>query len=170
MKYTKQQLFEAALALNGEDKKYVITVEGDKIITRVKWMDATLFSPTSISNEMREFEYIVKVNDNGTYTEIAKTISSGTSLSTGGFSLNKRGMIGGNTYTKTIAFGRNNQTGELGIISTSFSSKEYKSPIKELMKSSGYKKKMSMAAISAIIISIFAVLTVIAAAILAYGN
>ena len=52
MKFTKQQLFESALALNGDDKKYVITVEGDKIITRVKWMDAVFFSPTAISDEM----------------------------------------------------------------------------------------------------------------------
>lgn len=43
MKYTKEQLFESALALNGDDKKYIITVEDNKIITRIKWMDAVFF-------------------------------------------------------------------------------------------------------------------------------
>lgn len=166
MHLTKEELFESALALNGDDKRYIITVENNKIITRVKWMDATLFSPRSISREMKAFEYIVKVNDNGTYTEITKTLSSGTSLSSGGISLSKGGLYGGNTYSKTIAFGKNNQTGELGMVNISFNSKEYKHPVKELMKSSGFKKKASPVAISAIIVSAFAVLFALTAAIL----
>lgn len=166
MKYTKKQLFEASLALNGDDKKYIITVEDDKIITRVKWMDATLFSPTSISKQMEEFEYIVKVNDNGTYSEITKLSSKGGSLSPRGGILNKETVIGGRARKKTIAFGKDNQTGEVGVIDASFSSEEYKHPIKELLKSAGYKKKISPVAIGAIAFSISASLFVLAVAVL----
>ncbi len=166
MKYTKKQLLDAALALNGEDKKYIITVEDDKIITRVKWMDATLFSPTSISKQMEEFEYIVKVNDNGTYSEITKLSSKGSSLSPRGGILNKETVIGGRARKKTIVFGKDNQTGEVGIINVSFNSEEYKRPIKELLKSAGYKKKVSFVAIGAIAFSISAALFVLAVAVL----
>ena len=39
---TIQQVLNGALSLNGNDKKYIITVEGNKIITSVKWMQPSL--------------------------------------------------------------------------------------------------------------------------------
>lgn len=144
MKFTKQQLFESALALNGDDKKYVITVEGDKIITRVKWMDAVLFSPTAISDEMRDFEYTVRVNDNGTYNEIEKYVSSSKSAGVGGLSFGKNVFVGKRKqYSRTIGLGIDKQKDDSGVIvDITFNSDEYKDPIRTLMKASGYKKKM----------------------------
>ena len=42
----KEEVLSKALSLNNDTKNYVVTVEEDKIITQVKWMDATFFSPT----------------------------------------------------------------------------------------------------------------------------
>lgn len=39
-----QEVLRGALSLNGNDKKYVVTVEGNQIITTVKWMDAMFCS------------------------------------------------------------------------------------------------------------------------------
>lgn len=141
MKYTKEQIFESALALNGDGKKYVITVEDNKIITRVKWMDAVLFSPTSISNEMRDFEYTVALNDDGTYYEVEKYVDSSGSAHGGGLGYSKR-VFYGKRASRTIGLGVNKQTGEAGIVDVSFNSAEYIRPVKELMQNSGYKKKM----------------------------
>ncbi len=144
MKITKEQLFESALALNGDDKKYVITVEDDKIVTRVKWMDAVFFSPTSVSDEMRDFEYTVKVNDNGTYNEIEKYVSSSKSAGVGGLSWRKNVFVGKRKqFSRTIGLGIDKQKDEPGVIvDVTFNSEEYKDPVRTLMKTSGYKKKM----------------------------
>lgn len=143
MKLTKAQLLEAALALNGDDKSYQITVEDDKIITRVKWMDAMFFSPDAITEEMKTFTYTVKVNDNGTYTEVDKTVSKSTSAKSGGFGYQKSVFVGKQiTVDKTIGLGKNKQTGQTGVIGITFNSEEYKNPVRTLLKNSGYKKKM----------------------------
>lgn len=141
MKYTKEQLFASALALNGDGKRYIITVEDNKIITRVKWMDAVLFSPTSVSNEMREFEYSVTVNDDGTYYEVEKYVDTSGSVHSGGLGFSKRAFYG-KRASRTVVFGLDQQTGKTGIVDVSFNSAEYIKPVKELMQNAGYKKKM----------------------------
>ena len=138
---TKQEVLQGALALNGDDKKYVITVEGNQIITRVKWMDAVLFSPTSVSNEMREFEYTVTVNDDGTYYEVEKHVDTSGSAHGSGVGFRKR-VFYGKRASRTIGLGIDKQTGKTGIVDVSFSPAEYIKPVKELMQNSGYKKKM----------------------------
>ncbi|MBR5825575.1 MAG: hypothetical protein IKY78_00670 [Clostridia bacterium] len=142
MKANVQEVLNAALALNGDDKKYVITVEGNKIITRVKWMDTTFFSPDSITNEMRNFEYIVEVGENGKYKELDKSVSVSKSAGKGGFNFKKSIFIGKEiTYDRTVGLGRDNQTGETGIVSNRFYSEEYKAPVRRLLESHGYKRK-----------------------------
>lgn len=143
MKMTKEELFEAALALNGDDKKYEITVKDDKIITRVKWMDATFFSPDSVTEEMKEFEYTVRVSDHGKYTELDQSVSVTKSADRGGIGMKKSIFVGKQiTFSKTVGVGKDNQTGETGVISNTFYSEEYKKPVRTLLKESGYKKKM----------------------------
>lgn len=141
MKYTKEQILASALALNGDGKRYVITVEGNKIFTRVKWMDAVLFSPTSVSNEMREFEYTVTVNDDGTYYEVEKYVDTSGSVHGGGLRFEKRAFYG-KRASRTVGLGIDQQTGKAGIVDVSFNSAEYIKPVKELMQNAGYKKKM----------------------------
>ena len=46
------QVLNGALALNGNDKKYVITVEENRIITTAKWMDAVFFAPNTVTDEV----------------------------------------------------------------------------------------------------------------------
>lgn len=163
----KEQLFEQALALNGNDKKYVITVEENKIITRVKWMDATFFSPGSVSNEMREFEYTVEIATNGKYRELDKSVSASKSLNSNGASYNKSIFVGKQiSFDKTIGVGKNKQDGETGIINASFNSEEYKAPVRNLLKDFGYKKKMGILGKIFICASVFAIAAIIAAVIL----
>lgn len=136
MKAQKQQILQAALALNGVDKKYVISVEGDKIITRVNWMNANFFSPGAVTNEMRMFEYAVKINDNGTYSEITGSACSTATVNAGGASYRGGAFVGNQvSYNRTVGFGPN------GPINISFNSEEYKAPVRSLLESYGCKKK-----------------------------
>lgn len=163
----KEQVFEQALALNGNDKKYMITVEENKIITRVKWMDATFFSPGSISNEMREFEYTVEIDTNGKYRELDKSVSASKSINSNGASYNKSIFVGKQiSFDRTIGIGKNKQDGETGIIDVSFNSEEYKTPVRNLLKNLGYKKKMGILGKIIIGASVFAISAIIAAVIL----
>lgn len=58
---TKQEILQGALALNCNDKKYTITVEGDKIIIETKYRSTSVREST--------FRCIAQLKDNKTYTE-----------------------------------------------------------------------------------------------------
>jgi hypothetical protein len=58
---TKQEVLQGALALNCSDKKYTITVEGDKIIIETKYRGTRMREST--------FRCIAQLKDNKTYTE-----------------------------------------------------------------------------------------------------
>ena len=165
---TKSEILAKALELNGDDKKYQITVEGDTIITRVKWMDATFFAPDAVTDEVKTFEYAVKIHDNGKYSEVSKISETTKGLSAGGASYTKRGFAGKEiTFDKTIGFGKNREDDSVGVINNTFYSEEYKKPVRALLKESGCKKKMGATGKLMIGATIFAVL-VIAIAIFAF--
>ncbi len=140
----KEEVLSQALSLNGYDKKYIVKVKGDKIITQVKWMDATFFSPTQVTNKMRDFKYVVQLDNNGKYSEIDESLSNTTGVSGSGlnkkFSYFKGKSI---TFEKTIGFGKDNSTNQAGVINHTFYSKDYKKPVREFLHQCGYKKKMS---------------------------
>ena len=163
----KEEIFEKALALNGDDKKYVITVEDDKIITRVKWMDANFFGPDFVTEEIKTFEYIVKIHDNGKYSEISKKSETSKELSADGLSYKKKIFRGKEfTFDKTIGIGKDNLTDSVGVVETTFNSEEYKKPVRELLESNGYKKKTGNAGKIIIAASLVVVLLMVAAVIL----
>ena len=136
-----QEVLQGALALNGEDKKYVVTIDGDKIITTVKWMDAVFFAPTSVTDEVKEFRFIAKVNDNGTLLEVDESKSVKKSAGMGGLSMNYSSFKGKEiSFNKTIGIGKNRQDGSVGVIKIEFNSEEYKKPVSDYLASCGYKK------------------------------
>ena len=58
---TKQEVLQGALALNGSDKKYTVTVEGDKIIIETKYRGKRIREST--------FRCIAHLKDDKSYTE-----------------------------------------------------------------------------------------------------
>ena len=136
-----QEVLKGALALNGEDKKYSVAVEDDKIITTVKWMDAVFFAPDSVTDEVRQFKFIAKLNDNNTWLEIDESKSVKKSAGMGGLSMNYSSFKGKEiSFNKTIGIGKNREDGSVGIIKIEFNSEEYKKPVSEYLASCGYKK------------------------------
>lgn len=136
-----QEVLQGALALNGDDKKYSVTVEGDKIITTVKWMDAVFFAPDSVTDEVRQFKFIAKLNDNNTWLEIDESKSVKKSAGMGGLSMNYSSFKGKEiSFNKTIGIGKNREDGSVGVIKIEFNSEEYKKPVSEYLASCGYKK------------------------------
>ncbi len=58
---TKQEVLQGALALNSSDKKYAVTVDGDKIIIEIKYRGSRMREST--------FRCIAHLKDDKTYTE-----------------------------------------------------------------------------------------------------
>ena len=145
--FTEKQkvLEEAPGALNKPDQPWEVTVEGDTIVGRWKWMDAAFFAPGQATNEVKEFCFTVKLDDKGKYKEIDKTSekSSGVSLSGGKISIGgSSSTFIGKTTQKSIQFGigKNNQTGEAGLIGFKFDTTAVKKPIRDYLAACGWKK------------------------------
>lgn len=138
---TIQQVLYGALALNGNDKKYIVTVEGNNIITTVKWMDATFFAPNLVTNEMREFKFIATLNNDNTWSELDETETIQKTAGPGGLSMRKSFFVGKTyRYSKTIALGKKNGSDKVGLVSGTFSTQEYKKPVSDYLAACGYKK------------------------------
>lgn len=136
-----QEVLQGALALNGDDKKYIVAVEGNQIITTIKWMDAVFFAPGSVTDEVKEFKFVAKLNDNNTWIEIDETKSVKKSAGIGGFSMNYSSFKGKEiSFNKTIGVGKNREDGTVGVIKIGFNSEEYKKPVSDYLASCGYKK------------------------------
>ena len=142
----KQYTLQAApAALNQTDRPWEVTVEGDSIVARWKWMDATFFSPHEVTNETQNYTFTVILSDKGTWREVDKSEEkkSGVKASGGtvGFGSSSSTFIG-NQSKKSFSFGvgQNNQTGEAGLIGFKFDTNSVKAPIREFLASYGWKK------------------------------
>ena len=138
-------LAQAPAALNRPDQPWEVTIEGDSIVARWKWMDAVFFAPQNVSNEIREFTFTVTLSSKGTWKELDKTEnkSGGVKMSGGKLSFgSSSNTFKGKTNQKSIKFGagRDNQTGETGIVGFSFDTTTVKQPVRDYLTACGWKK------------------------------
>ena len=137
-------LTDAPGALNRPDQPWEAVIEGDSIVARWKWMDATFFSPMDITNAVKEYSFTVKLNDNGKYVETDKTEqkSMGVGFSGGKVKFgSSSNTFMGKTSQKSFQFGigKNNQTGDVGIIGFKFDTSAVKQPIREYLAACGWE-------------------------------
>ena len=138
-------LANAPGVLNRPDRPWAVTVEGDSIVARWKWMDATFFAPHEISDATRQFTFTVTLTDNGTWKELDKTENkkSGVKMSGGKLSFgSSSNSFMGKTNQKSfqLGMGKNNQTGEVGVIGFKFNTTDVKQPVREYLISCGWKQ------------------------------
>lgn len=139
---TKKEILDGAQSLNGEGKKYSVTVDGDKIITEVKWMDAVLFQADAVTDEMKSFKFIVTLNDDNTWTELDKTQNSSLKVGAGGISGGYSSFSGKSiSFNKTVAIGKKKDEDGVGIVNVEFNSEEYKKIVRDYLEKCGCKKK-----------------------------
>ncbi len=119
---TKQEVLQGALSLNGDDKKYTITVEDDKIIIETKYYGTLKRKAT--------FRFIARLRDDNTYTETSFD-SDGYSMQYGSFTKNKKSV--------SFTFGGKNENVE--VEKDSFDSEACKEVLREYLASCGYQKQ-----------------------------
>ena len=138
-------LSDAMAALNKADQPWEVTVEGDKIIATWRWMDATFFGVGVIDEEIKDFKYTITLNDKGKYKEVDNKEEKSTNVSMQGGKLSfgtSNSSFKGKTVGKSvnIGFGRDNKTGEIGIIKNKFDTATIKKPIRDYLEKCGWKK------------------------------
>lgn len=145
--FTEKQtvLANAPGALNKPNQPWEVTIEGDSIVARWKWMDASFFAPHEVNDGIKQFTFTVTLDGKGKYKEIDKTEnkSAGVKMSGGKLSLGgSSSTFIGKTNQKSIQFGagKNNQTGETGIVGFKFDTTAVKQPVRDYLTSCGWKK------------------------------
>ena len=145
--FTEKQevLSGAAAALNKPDRPWEVTVEGNSIVARWKWMDAVFFAPSEVNAETKEYTFTVVLNDKGKWSELDKTeeTSKGASFSDGKLKFGaSKDMFAGKKSQKSISFGvgKDKQTGESGLIKHKFDTSSVKQPVREYLTNCGWKK------------------------------
>jgi len=132
--------------LNRPGQPFAYWVEGRSIVGRWLWQDQTLINPGAVTDEVREFMFICDLNDDGTYKEHTKehSATSGVSASGGkvGFGFGTSSFSGNSTGKSfSLGLGRDNQTGQVGVVKAQFDSDWIKRPLREYLAAYGWKAK-----------------------------
>ena len=141
----QQVLYDAVNVLNRPDQPWVVTVEGDAIVGRWKWMDATFFAPAALTEDIKTYTFTVKLDDKGKWKELdtKEEKESGVSMSGGTLSFGtSKSSFKGKTTQKSIQFGigKDNQTGKVGVVGFKVDTDLVKKPIRDYLTSCGWKK------------------------------
>ena len=140
-----QVLQGASAALNRPDQPWEVAVVGDSIMARWKWMDATFFAPHEVNDQTRQFTFTVTLTNKGTWKELDQTEQKSSGVKFDGKNLSfgsSKSTFAGKTNQKSIQFGlgKNNQTGEAGIVGFKFNTTAVKQPIRDYLTACGWKK------------------------------
>jgi hypothetical protein len=140
-----QVLFDAPTYLNHPNLPWFVSIEGDAIVARWKWMDALFFAPHEVTGETREYAYIVTLNDKGKYKEQDRTTEKESAISIENGQINfgaSSSTFAGKKNEKAfkIGFGANNQNNDVGLVGFKYSTEQIKGPIRAFLESAGYKK------------------------------
>ena len=138
-------LYDAPAALNRPDQPWEATVEGDSIVARWKWMDAVFFAPGEVSDETRNYAFVVTLTDKKRWHELDKTGERTLNVGMDGGNLRVGGSSQkfiGKKAEKSVTFGlgMDKQTGQAGIVGFKFDTSMVKKPIRAYLESCGWKK------------------------------
>ncbi len=120
---TKQEVLQGALALNGDDKKYTVTVQGDKIIIQSK------FSANATGTRTGTFRCIAHLHDDQTYVETHESHDGGKSM------LGKSVKV-----QKSISFTFGGDGDAIEVEKESFNSEDLKRVLRDYLSSCGYRR------------------------------
>ncbi|MDR0851132.1 MAG: hypothetical protein LBN36_01420 [Clostridiales Family XIII bacterium] len=146
MAVEKQQvLYDAPGYLNRPDQPWYVTVEGDSIVARWKWMDAIFFAPHEVNNEVRDYTFTVTLKDNYKWKEVDRSeeSSSGANFSNGQLSFGgSKNTFKGKQSGKSVQFGigADRGSGAVGLVGFKFDTEAVKAPIRAFLSSAGWKK------------------------------
>jgi len=146
MAATIEQTLAGVGQLNRPGQPFAYWVEGNSIVGRWLWQDQTLFNPMSVTDEVRTFAFTCELQQDGTYKEHITEVQRETSLTTGdgtiGLSFGGNSFHGIGTHREFRAgMGRDNQTGQVGLVTASMNSELVKKPLRDYLAYYGWQPK-----------------------------
>jgi len=141
----QQVLFDAPAALNRADQPWEITVEGDSIVARWKWMDAIFFAPELVTEEIKNYTFTVTLGDNGKWKELDRSSEKSKDVEFKGgalsFGMSSSSFKGKKTQKSFSAgLGKDNQTGKVGVVAFKIDTELVKKPVRDYLEHCGWKK------------------------------
>lgn len=136
-----QETLSGIGALNNPSLPFYFSAEGNDIVGRWKWMDATFFTANGVTSEVKEYEFRVTLFDNGTYCEHDKMSNkwSSADVRNGKVEFGKSGFSGhANSKQMVMGFGKNNDTEKSGVIGFKLDTSMIKSPLRQYLNACGY--------------------------------
>ena len=120
---TKEEVLQGALALNGSDKQYTVTVEGDTITIQSK------FSANATGTRTGTFRCVAHLNDDNTYVETHSARDG------------RRSQFGKVVKVqKSISFTFGGGSDIVEVEKESFNSEDIKKILREYLDGCGYKR------------------------------
>ncbi|MCL2889446.1 MAG: hypothetical protein FWE65_03370 [Eggerthellaceae bacterium] len=147
MAYEKQQVLQwAPQSLNLQNQPWYVTVEGDSIVARWKWMDVQWFAPKEVTKELQAYTFTITLKGNGKYKELDTTVKKASTIQDMGGGKVKLGtsqqVFIGKKTEKAVAggIGMNNTTGQVGVVGFKYSTDYIKQPVRAFMQNCGWQK------------------------------
>lgn len=141
----KQYVLNQVQNLNHPNQPFYYVVEGDEIVGRWKWMDARFFVPNGISDETKQYELRIKLDEKGKWHEKDKTINKSTNidLKNGKITFGTNNFSGATTSKQfEFGFGKDKQSDQTGAIGFYLDTNMIKEPVRNFLKNMGYKKSI----------------------------
>ena len=146
MTATIEQTLAGVGQLNVPGQPFAYWVEGNKIIGRWLWQDQTLFNPAAVNDEVRSFAYICELQQDGTYKDHTEEASRQAGFTAGngsvGLSFGGSKFKGQSTRKEfSVGLGRDNQTGQVGIVTATLDTERVKKPLRDYLAYYGWQPK-----------------------------
>ena len=120
---TKQEILQGALALNGDDKKYRVTIEDDKIIIQAR------YAANATHTRDATFRCIAHLNDDNTYVETHTDYDG-----------RRNGFGKAVKVQKSISFTFGGEGDSVKVEKETFNSEDIKKVLRDYLDSCGYKR------------------------------
>ena len=119
---------------------FVCTIEQGMLVIQANWKDTTYINGPGLTREQRSYRHIVRIKPNGKYATLDVYVDDYQSVGLGGLVIRRDAFSGkAVTFNWEAQIGKNNQTGEKGLIVNRFSSRDIQAPVKEYFNNLGFK-------------------------------
>jgi hypothetical protein len=119
---------------------FICTVDQGCLVVQLNWKDTTFFNGRGITREAFGYRYIVKLKPNGKFTTVDLTTADVQSVGLNGINISSSAFAGKQvSFHKDIQLGRDNLTGQTGVITNSFNSRDIQVPVKQYFLNQGFE-------------------------------
>ena len=141
--YNLAYVYQMIPYLNRPNQPFYYRVEGNEIVGRWNWMDARFFTPNGVSDETKQYEFRVRLDEKGKWHEKDKLMnqSSNVDLRNGKITFGSDNFSGAAASKQfEIGFGKNKQNNQTGAIGFYLDTNMIKEPLRKFLSSYGFKK------------------------------